>query len=181
MKISCKKCKKMIRFKYNFNKGENGMQVHNKQKGITMISLVITIIVLVIISGIGITVGTSSIKSSKDSKLTGELVMVQHAVLEQYTKYQTTKDTRYLVGNKIEQEEVQKVAQELGITLVTIPTKYSHQDYYRLDKASLLEIGIEDTDDEYIINYVSGEVINITQKTTSNQDALYVRANSFYQ
>lgn len=181
MKISCKKCKKMIRFKYNFNKGENGMNVHEKQQGITMVSLVITIIVLVIVSGIGITVGTSSMKSSKDSKLTQELVMVQHAVLEQYAKYKTTKDRNYLVGNKMELQEIQKIAQELGITLVTIPPKYSNQDYYRLDKASLLEIGIQDTNDEYIVNYVSGEVINITKKVTTNQEALYVKANSFYE
>ena len=50
-----------------------------------------------------------------------------------------------------------------------------------LDKASLLEIGIRDTDDEYIVNYVSGEVINITKKKTTKGNVLYIRANSFYQ
>lgn len=156
------------------------MNFLKKQKGITIISLVITVIVLIIISGIGITMGIDSIKSSKDNKLTSELMMVQHAVLEQYTKYQTTKDITYLVGNKVELEEVNQIAQDYNITLVDIPQKYSNKDYYRLDKASLLQIGIENTDDEYIVNYISGEVINITQKTTSNT-ALYVRANSFYK
>lgn len=151
-----------------------------KQKGITIISLVITVIILVIISGIGITMGTNAIKSSKDNQLVSELSMVQHAVLEQYTKYQTTKDITYLVGNKVELEEMNQIAKNLNITLVNIPQKYTNKDYYRLDKASLLQIGIENTDDEYIVNYISGEVINMTQKTTSNT-ALYVRANSFYQ
>lgn len=151
-----------------------------KQKGITIISLVITVIILVIISGIGITMGTNAIKASKDNKLTSELLMVQHAVLEQYTKYQTTKDNTYLIGNKVELEQMNQIARDFNITLVNIPQNYSNKDYYRLDKASLLEIGIENTDDEYIVNYISGEVINITQKTTSNT-ALYVRANSFYQ
>ncbi len=151
-----------------------------KQKGITIISLVITVIILVIISGIGITMGTNAIKSSKDNQLASELSMVQHAVLEQYTKYQTTKDITYLVGNKVELEEMNQIAKNLNITLVNIPQKYTNKDYYRLDKASLLQIGIENTDDEYIVNYISGEVINMTQKTTSNT-ALYVRANSFYQ
>lgn len=157
------------------------MKFQKEQRGITMISLVVTIVVLIIISGIGITMGTNAIKTSQDSKLTSELMMVQHAILEQYTKYQTTKDITYLVGNKIEREEVKNIAESLGVTLVSIPENYSHQDYYRLDKASLLEIGIQDTDDEYIVNYISGEVINITKKTTSNQNALYVRANSFYE
>ena len=151
-----------------------------KQKGITIISLVITVIILVIISGIGITMGTNAIKSSKDNQLASELSMVQHAVLEQYTKYQTTKDITYLVGNKVELEEMNQIAKNLNITLVNIPQKYTNKDHYRLDKASLLQIGIENTDDEYIVNYISGEVINMTQKTTSNT-ALYVRANSFYQ
>lgn len=99
--------------------------------------------------------------------------------MEQYTKYQTTKNVNYLVGNKITQSEVSEIANSLGITLVNIPDSYANKDYYKLDKASLLEIGIKDTNDEYIINYVSGEVINITQKTTSKNNALYVRADSF--
>ena len=54
-----------------------------QQKGITIISLVITIILLLILSSIGIGVGINSIKSTTDSVLTSELIMVQHATLEQ--------------------------------------------------------------------------------------------------
>lgn len=156
------------------------MNFWKEQKGITVVTLLITVIVLLIISGIGIKMGTDSIKSSKDGALASDLAMVQHAVLEQYTKYQTTKDITYLVGNKVAKEEMTQIAKDLNITLANIPQNYSNKDYYRLDKASLLEIGIENTDDEYIVNYISGEVINMTQKTTSDT-ALYIRANSFYQ
>lgn len=156
------------------------MNFWKEQDGITIISLVITVVVLIILSGIGIKIGTDSIKSSKDGALASDLAMVQHAVLEQYTKYQTTKDITYLVGNKVAKEEMTQIAKDLNITLANIPQNYSNKDYYRLDKASLLEIGIENTDDEYIVNYISGEVINMTQKTTSDT-ALYIRANSFYQ
>lgn len=156
------------------------MNFWKEQDGITIISLVITVVVLIILSGIGIKMGTDSIKSSKDGALVSDLAMVQHAVLEQYTKYQTTKDITYLVGNKVEKEEMTQIAKDLNITLANIPQNYLNKDYYRLDKAALLEIGIENTDDEYIVNYISGEVINMTQKTTSDT-ALYIRANSFYQ
>ena len=44
---------------------------------------------------------------------------------------------------------------------------------------TLLEIGIKDSDDEYVINYISGEVINITQKLTSDGKALYITADNF--
>lgn len=133
-----------------------------------------------IISGIGITMGTNAIKSTKDNKLTSELVIVQQAILEQYTKYQVTKDSSYLLGDKVKSEEMNQIAKNLNIQLASIPDTYSNKEYYRLDKASLLEMGIQDAEDEYIVNYISGEVINITKKTTSN-NALYIRANSFYQ
>lgn len=151
------------------------------ENGITLISLVITIIVLLILSGIGLTMGTNMISTSQDKKLTSELNMVQHAVLEQYAKYKTTKDTSYIkVGNKMELAEVKNIANSIGIELVNIPDSYSNKDYYKLDKLSLLKIGIENTEDEYIVNYISGEVINNTKKHTSDNKALYVRANSFY-
>ncbi len=149
------------------------------QKGITLVSLVITIIILLIISSIGINFGINGINSTKDSKLEAELNMVQHAILEQYAKYKTTKDIVYLVGNKVSEEQLKDITSELGITLVNIPDTYSNKDYYKLDKASLNEIGIRDTYDEYIVNYISGEVINITQKKLSNNNPLYTKANSF--
>ena len=149
------------------------------QKGITIVSLVIAIILLLIISSIGINFGINGINSTKDSKLEAELNMVQHAILEQYAKYKTTKDIVYLVGNKVSEEQLKDISSELGITLVNIPDTYSNKDYYKLDKATLNEIGIRDTYDEYIVNYISGEVINITQKRLSNNNPLYTKANSF--
>lgn len=150
-------------------------------KGITLISLVITMIVLLILGGISLTVGNNMIEEAQDKKLTSELNMVQHAILEQYAKYKTTKDTSYIkVGNKMELAEVKNIANSIGIELVNIPDSYSNKDYYKLDKLSLLKIGIENTEDEYIVNYISGEAINNTKKYTSDNKALYVRANSFY-
>lgn len=149
------------------------------QKGITLVSLVITIIILLIISSIGVNLGINGINNTKDSKLEAELNMVQHAILEQYTKYKTTRDVVYLVGNKMTEEQLNGITEELGITLVNIPNTYSNKEYYKLDKASLKEIGIQDTNDEYIINYISGEVINITKKRLSDNTPLYTKANSF--
>jgi len=148
-------------------------------KGISMVSLVVTVIVIIIISMVGVNFGINGIKESNDAKLVSELQIVQHAILEQYTKYKITKEHVYLVGNKITDEEANQIANEIGVVLVDIPDTYSNQDYYRLDKASLTAIGIQDSTDEYIINYISGEVINITQKKTSKDVPLYTKANSF--
>ena len=155
------------------------MYNYKNSKGITMITLAITILVLLVLAFVGGTIGINNIRNTKDYKLSSELQMVQHAVLEQYTKYKTTKDATYLLGNKVSTSEVETIANEIGVTLVTIPDTYSNKDYYRLDKASLTALGIKESTDEYIINYTSGEVINITFKTLSNGEPLYTRANSF--
>ena len=147
-------------------------------KGITLSGLAITIIVLTILATVGTTVGITNVREAKDAKLDSELEMVQHAILEQYVKFETTKDVVYLVGNKLEKSEVDQIAQELDITLVEIPDTYENKDYYKLDKASLKEIGIQNTDDEYIVNYISGEVINITSKKNDNKP-LYTKADNF--
>ena len=157
------------------------MKEKKNQTGVTIVSLVITVIVLMIVAGIGVKVGTDQITKTKDNTVVSELSMVQHAILEQYTKYKTTKNANYLVGNMVSGEELNSITNTLGVTLVTIPSSYSEKEraYYKLDKASLLEIGIKNTDDEYVVNYISGEVMNITKKATSEGNALYVRAKSF--
>ncbi len=157
------------------------MKEKKNQTGVTIVSLVITVIVLMIVAGIGVKVGTDQITKTKDNTVVSELSMVQHAILEQYTKYKTTKNANYLVGNMVSGEELNSITSTLGVTLVTVPSSYSEKEraYYKLDKASLLEIGIKNTDDEYVVNYISGEVMNITKKATSEGNALYVRAKSF--
>jgi Tfp pilus assembly protein PilE len=152
----------------------------NNKKGVTMIGLGVLIVVMVILTGVGIIYGVNTVKTAKDKQAYSELLMVQHAVLEQYTKFETTKDISYLLGHKMDLTEVQNtVYQQAGVILVNIPQNYSNKDYYRLDKSALLEMGITDTDDEFIVNYISGEVYNLTQATTSDGNALYVTTNSF--
>ncbi len=150
-----------------------------KNTGITIISLVIVIVLLLILSTVTINTGTTLIAEGEDSKLKSELDIVQHAVLEQYTKFKAVKDEDILIGNKVNDEELEKITDELGIYLVNIPNTYKNTDYYKLNKDQLLQLGIKNSSDEYIVNYVSGEVINCTQKTTSKKEPLYVKAYDF--
>ena len=65
------------------------------------------------------------------------------------------------------------------MTLVHIPDTYTNKDYYRLTKAHLEQIGISNVEDQYIVNYVSGEVINFSQKADSKGNPIYVQADNF--
>ena len=56
-------------------------------RGITLMILIITVIILLILGGIGVYTSVDLVRNSKSNKLTVELETVQHAILEEYTKY----------------------------------------------------------------------------------------------
>lgn len=149
-----------------------------KNKGVTLISLVITVIVLTIIASVGTYSGISALKNAKENKLISELQMVQHAVLENYTKYLTTKgqapEDKYIVGIKLTKAQVQaKVASGVELKAPSTITGNS-QEYYLLEEKDLAKIGITQSNYPYIVNYATGEVINAEITETESGEPLYV-------
>lgn len=142
-----------------------------KNKGITITSLIVTVIILLIISGISI---TGTIRGDKEAEATtqiAELNMVQHAILERYTKAQLTKEN--LPGTEIEKSKVQIIIDEINsITGEGITLKGS--EYKELSENDLRKLGIIQENEVFIVNYKTGEVINKTLKTTSSGKALYI-------
>lgn len=146
-----------------------------ENKGITLVALVITIVILLIISGISITGTITGKKETQESVQISELKMIQQAILERYTKAQLTKET--LPGTSIDISEVQSMINEINNkTEENINLK--GKDYKRLNKSDLEKLGITGEEDSYIVNYNTGEVINETSKTTKSGKALYIYAKS---
>lgn len=144
-----------------------------ENKGITLITLVITIILLMIISGISITGTIKEQKHAEESAQISELNIVQHAILERYTKSQLTKET--LPGTTIEKEQLQSIIEEIKTkTGEQITLKGDETEYKQLNKTDLENLGITQEEDIYIVNYRTGEVINKTQKVTTSGKALYI-------
>lgn len=142
-----------------------------KNEGITLIVLVITVILLLIISGISIT-GTMREKTdTEDIVQFSELSMVQHAILERYTKSQLTKES--LPGMLLDNLElnliIEEIENEAGGNIDLKGGKY-----FELSKFDLENLGITDEDDVFIVNYNTGEVINKTQKITKSGRVLYI-------
>ena len=150
----------------------------SNQTGVTLIALVITIIVLIIIAGITIGAGISGIKQTRENRLITELNMLNHAILERYTKASLTGED--YPGVKIT---------EVGINLDTVLSEMATQsglnitrkdnndeNYYYLtnDNGGLNALGITNAEDEYIVNYETGEVINYTTKWTETNQPLYI-------
>lgn len=152
------------------------MQMKKNEKGITLIALAVMMIVMVIILSITTYSGISSVKESSKKKLTSELEIVQHAVLEVYTKYQIFNDMSYLVGDKI--QSVNDIPAEYINSLKEKDTAFSSNNrtedsYYKLDENKLKDIGIEESNYEYIVCYKTGEVMNVTVEKTSDGEVLY--------
>ncbi|OKZ74757.1 MAG: hypothetical protein BHW00_03795 [Clostridium sp. 26_22] len=146
-----------------------------KNKGITMVALVITIIILLILAGISVTGVIRGIDETNESSAISQLEMVQHALLERKTKADLTKET--LPGTTTDYTELQNLINEINTkSSANITLRGNKEDYKELSTSDLKELGIEKETNTFIVNYKTGEVINKTQKVTKAGRALYTYA-----
>ena len=155
------------------------MLINNRNnRGITLIALTITIIVLLIIAAVTIGGGNESIKMSKSNKLLAELDMVQHACLKEYTEYKLTKDSRLLVGEEVDYNTAKGLADQLGyINNFPIEGEGTFYELNPENSTDMESLGLSQVEDTYIVNYEKGIVMNKTTNETPNGDKLYKTAN----
>lgn len=155
------------------------MKKIKNNKGITLVALVITIIVLLILASITVYVGTDSIKQSKENILLTEVGMVQHAALERYTQESIMNSNKYPGTPYSSMEEIKSAISELTsdqeLTQL-LNNNTTPEDYYLLTPTDLEEMQIENVEDSYIVNYKLGLAINITNQKTSSGEPVYVYA-----
>ena len=153
------------------------MKVTKENKGITLVALIITVIILIIIAGVSINYTIDGIQQTKDELLISELEQVQYIIGENYLNYIKTKNNVFLVGRKITNlTEITNITNNLKIILVRIPNEYINNieaSYYEINPTELKSLGIENSENTYIVNYLTGEVINKTEKKTSDGTPLY--------
>ena len=159
------------------------MKSVSDNKGITLIVLIITIIVLLIIAGISISGGIQGIDKADENRAISDLAKVQHAVTQRYTKYNLTKDNSLIVGTKVDLEDLTDVPNSINwkvLQFTTGDTASTHPErkYYRLSKSDLENLGLtgDYQGSSYIVNYYSGEVYDEGERETSNGDVLYKTA-----
>lgn len=150
-------------------------------RGVTLIALAITIIVLLIISGITIIAGSYNAEKAKDNKLLSEVMMVQNAVLQRKTKAELING--HYPGQKLTEIgiEIDEVISRINLEMATgnepIQKKDNNKNNYYLlsnENGGIKELNIKNAEDEYIVNYVTGEVINYTNCVTGLGEPVYV-------
>ena len=158
-----------------------------ENKGITLIALIVTIVVLLIIAGISINMGITGVDQAGENKLITELEKVQHAVTERYTKYKLTKDTSLIVGTKVDNlptiptptgETKAPTWKVFQVTSGATVSTHPERKYYRLSQSDLQNLGLTGSENgsSYIVNYYSGEIFDENKKQTSKGTVLYKTA-----
>ena len=128
--------------------------MNKEQKGLTLISLIVMIVVLLILSVITYESVNINQEEAKGHTLESEIKMVQNAVLQRKTEADLTRTSYYdLPGENISKEEVQKIMSDNVL-------KGEDGEYKSLTPDTIQELGISNTEDTYIVNYRTGEVIN---------------------
>lgn len=127
------------------------------QKGITLITLVITIVVMIIIAGVATYSGIESVKSAQITAFKAELEMIQAKVNVIHEKRKT---------NSEEKEYYDKLGQDITVineeTLSQVLGESSKEGFRYFSKKDLSSIDLDDIKQNVIINYDTCEVVSIT-------------------
>lgn len=158
-------------------------KVINKEKGITLLALVVTIIMLIILASTIVNIGQNEIKESEENAKLSELGIVQNAILQRKTKADLT-DEDYPGETIIEANiNLEKTIEEMNDHRASgeeeiIKKDDDNSNYYFLstENGGLEELGITNSEDAYIVNYETGEIINYTTKLTETGKPLYIYA-----
>ena len=144
------------------------------EKGITLIALIVTIIVLLILASVSIAMLTGEngiLTQANDAKVITEFSSVKEAVSLKKNEIETYER----IG---EEEEIAKVGTAYTnenpygpINIWGYDTVFG-EGWYKLNKEDLKELGIDNTQNEYIVNYDNGYVIS-TEKFKFNGKETY--------
>ena len=107
-------------------------------KGITMVTLVITIVVMLILAGVTITGAYSLIKKAQLENLKTNMLLIQAKTKTAMEEYNFSKDESKLIGSQIQEIDTDKIAK-----LQKAGENYSN-DWYCLNQEELNNMNLSD-------------------------------------
>ena len=169
-------------------------KINKNEKGVTLIALTVTIIILFILAGISIQYGVAETKTIKNKKFESELSIVQEAVMQRYALVKS-QNSLGIRANPIDEDKrledddgrpagfsgtrlaSSSILAENGFEDVEPVVTYNagaddkkyEEYYYLLDENDLAGLGIKKGKNKnperiYIVNYSTGEIFDITNK-----------------
>lgn len=143
-----------------------------KKDGISLISLVITIVIIIILASISIYNGLrENIDETENTMDYNEIFDVSDAVAQRALFNRFNSDTYKLIGESGEFETV--VEQNSGDERVEVNKKYSTADgWYLIDSDSSKALNLEKVRRKYLVNYATNEVVSLAP--------IYYEGNKYY-
>lgn len=145
--------------------------INKNNKGITLVSLVITIIILIIITSVTIYTGNNVIKQVTLQNVNTDMMLIKAKVKTIAEQAKFNKDNSNYKGTPLVQvfdnKKIDKLVDEEIVEDIT--------KYYLLSKSDLDSMGLEKIDiaDGYLVNYENEEVIYV--KGFKNGDKVYYK------
>lgn len=140
-----------------------------KKKGITLISLIVTIVVLIILASVATIVGLGTLEETRVVAFVGEMRIIQSRVDYIYEKIKIGEGDSYLnVGTPVTSDlanftQIQKVIDAVNANCETTgEPKKTATDFQYFTAEQLKEIGIEDVEQDVLIQFATRDVISIT-------------------
>lgn len=133
--------------------------MNKNSKGITIVSLVITIIILMIITSVTIYTGSNIIKQVTLQNVNTDMMLIRAKVKTMEEQAKFNKDNSNYKGtpliNVLDNKKIDKLIDEEVVEDVT--------KYYLLSKDDLNSMGLEKVDiaDGYLVNYETEEIIYV--------------------
>lgn len=137
-------------------------KLKENQKGITLIALVITIIILLIISGIGIYAGTNSIEKVELEELKTNMLLIE-AKAREYVE-----EANFKIGKETDETKINEIKKEIYETngnlqksadaeITQIDSSIPVNECYVVTESSLESWGLNkiklDTDEKYLLKF----------------------------
>ena len=133
-------------------------KMHINSKGITLIALVVTIIVLLILASIATYSGIQIIESSKITTFTAEMKIMQTQVNSIYDQWKRGEVNKDELGKDLEyNSEVKEQASKVLTTELGIKDTTGYRYY---DQETIKNLGIEGVKQEFFINIETRDVVS---------------------
>ena len=144
------------------------MRIRKNTKGITLISLVITIIILIILASVATYSGIQVVNSSKLAAFTTELKIMQTQVNKLYDERTNDEETIDGLG-----KEISTVQTQANKVFAAIADEIDNRAGYRYyDQETIKNLGIEGVEGEFFVN--------VQKRSVVSYEGLKYEGNTYY-
>lgn len=139
-----------------------------EKTGVTLIALIITIIVMLILAGVSISVGTESIRNAQRTKFDSELRVIHIRVNEILEEMSVTEVGQMLTLNEYDYN----IPSDKNSKAITALGSSNLEGYWYFNKAGLEKLGVSSIDREVLINFTTKDIVDL-EGIDSNGEKIY--------